>query len=124
MADLTQRDAAYIERDRLLQFSQYGAAAVVKLFDKEGNELRTVARLWNRYRKTTREQAVYFLFKIADLNSEFESDMRKLAGGFLEVLKARYRVTRVTGWEPGESRIWNVTTNKTDAPAAEFYRAP
>lgn len=125
MADLTQKDAAIIERDRLLQFSQYGTAAVVVLHDKRGESLRTIQRFWNRYRKTTRENATYFRFRIADSRSEYAADMRSLGdGGTLTVLGARYRVTKVEGWQPGESRIWTVTANAEDAPSQEFNRAP
>jgi hypothetical protein len=125
MADLTQRDAAVIERDRLLQFSQYGTRAVVKLLDKRGNTLRTILRFWNRYRKTTRENATYFRFRIADPKGEFAADMRAVGdGGSLDVLGARYRVTKVETWQPGESRIWTVTTNAEDGPSSEFNSAP
>lgn len=125
MADLTQRDAAYIERDRLLQFSQYGAAAVLILFDREGVELRRIPKFWNRYRKTTRDNATYFRFRIADFKSEYAADLRKVGdGGSLGILGARYRTTKVEAWEPGESKIWTVSTNKEDAPSASFYSAP
>jgi hypothetical protein len=125
MADLTQRDAAVIERDRLLQFSQYGTAAVVILYDKRGNELRRIKRYWNRYRKTTRENATYFRFRIADLSSEYAADMRKVGdGGSLGVLGARYSTTKVEAWQPGESRIWTVTADATDGPSSNFNSAP
>lgn len=126
MADLTQRDAAFIERDRLLQFSQYGAAAVVVLYDREGVELRRIKRLWNRYRKTAeRGTVVYYSFRIADLKEEFAEDFRKVGdGGSLGVLGAKYRATKVAGWEPGESKIWTVTTNKAEETSAEFNATP
>lgn len=119
------RDAARIEADRQLQFSQYGRAAVLKLYDREGNELRTIRLYWNRYRKRTREGAVWFLFKVADLKSEFAVDMRKAGdGGTLDVLGARYRVNGVTQWEPGESKIWEVAATASVAPATEFFAQP
>jgi hypothetical protein len=125
VADLTERDAAIIERDRLVQFSQFGTLAVVKLYDKQGSFLREIPRKWNRYRKTTRDGAVWFLFRITDSKSEFGADLAKVGdGGFLEVMGARYRATEVRGWEPGESRIWNVNTNKLDKPSVEFHRQP
>jgi hypothetical protein len=125
MADLTQRDAGIIERDRMIQFSQYGAAAVVSLHDKSGALLRTVQKKWNRYRKTTRENVTYFRFRIVDSKAEFAADLKSVGdGGFLVVLGSRYRATKVTGWQPGESKIWTVDTNAEDAPSAEFFRAP
>lgn len=125
MADLTGRDAGIIERDRMLQFSQYGSRAVVKLFDKRGTELRTIPRFWNRYRKTTRDNVTYFRFRVADPKSEFAADMQKVGdGGFLEVLGSRYRPTEVKGWEPGESRVWTLNTNALDKPSVEFHRQP
>lgn len=125
MADLTQRDAAIIERDRLLQFSQYGTAAVVVFYDKRGTEVLTVRRFWNRYRKTTRENATYFRFRVADFKSEYAAAIRAAGdGGSATVLDARYRITKAEGWQPGESRIWTVTANAEDAPSQEFNRAP
>jgi hypothetical protein len=125
MADLTQRDAGLIERDRMLQFSQYGSAAVLKFFDREGREVLSVARYWNRYRKTTRDNVTYFRFRVADLRSAYAAAM-KLAGdgGSVEILGERYRVTKLEGWKAGEPRVWNVTTNAEDAPASEFFRQP
>lgn len=123
MADLTQREAGLIERDRMLQFSQYGARAVLVFRDREGREVLKVARFWNRYRKTTRDNATYFRFRVADLKSEFAEGVRRAGdGGALEVLGERYRVTKAEGWKAGEPRVWTVTTNAEDAPSSEFFR--
>jgi hypothetical protein len=123
MADLTQRDAGLIERDRMVQFSQYGSRAVVILRDREGRELRTISRFWNRYRKTTRDNVTYFRFRVADAKDEFAADMRSAGdGGAFEVLGERYRVTKVERWKAGEPRVWTVTTNAEDGPASEFFR--
>lgn len=143
MADLTMRDAAKVERDRLIQFSQYGSALRLRFYDREGALLREVRTYWNRYRKTTRENAVYYSFKIADFKREFASDLEAVGdGGQLGVfLKAavppvapavvetppvepRYRVSRVDGWEEGESRIWTVTADSIAATRAGNFRSP
>lgn len=143
MADLTMRDAAKVERDRLIQFSQYGSTLRLRFYDREGALLREVKAWWNRYRKTTRENAVYYSFKIADLKSEYADDLRAVGDGgqlgvFLRAeippvapsviptpaVEPKYRVNRVDGWEEGESRIWTVTADSIAATRAGNFRSP
>lgn len=106
-------------------FSQYGRAAVLIFYDKQGAEVGRVARYWSRQRKTTRNNATYFRFRVADLKTEFAAAMRAAGdGGTVGVLGERYRLTKVEGWKAGESRIWTLTGNAVDAPTSEFFQAP
>lgn len=125
MADLTRRDAAIIERDRMLQFSQFGRSAQLILRDKAGAEIRRIDRFWNRYRRTDKDLAVYFRIKVGDLRSEYEASMRICGDdGTADILGQIYRVQRIDGWQTGESRIWTITAVAREAIAAEFFQLP
>lgn len=128
MADLTVRDAAIIERDRLLQFSQYGAAAKLALYDNEGTFLREIVRYWNRYRRTDKDNVVFYKFKVGDLKSEYLADMKKVGDeGRIGIpgLGALYQVSKVDGYEPGEGRVYVITARTIDPViATSFFQAP
>jgi hypothetical protein len=92
--------------------------------------LREIKSFWNRYRKTTRENAVYYQFKITDLKSEFESDLIKVGdngklGVFLGSEEAQYNVSQVNGWDPGEPRVWVVISDSIKATkTSSFFSRP
>lgn len=128
MANFTQRDAGKLEADRQKQFSHLRQVRL-SLYDREGEKLREIKSWWNRYRKTTREGAIYFQIKVADLRDEYAADMRKVGdGGTLRIEslseEARYSVNGVEGWQMGEPHVWTVKAIAQVAPALQFYRAP
>lgn len=126
MADLTLRDAARVERDRLVQFSQYGPAAKLALYDSRGVLLREITRYWNRYRSFTKENGVVLKFKIGDLRSEYEADILTVADDgrvAIPYLNALYQVLRIDSFEPGESRIYKIEVSSVKSTlAASFFQ--
>jgi hypothetical protein len=130
MADLTMRDAAKIERDRQVQFSQFGSRLRLRIYDSKGALLREVKTFWNRYRKTTRENVVYYSFKIADFKEAFEEDLVKAGdhgklGVYTGDEEPQYNVNRVDGWEVGESKVWTITTDSINSTkASSFFQRP